>query len=74
LHKYIINNISECSTTESIWACLSCGHMGCGRFVQEHAQHHAVKSNVRIHEFYLIFIFNLIHFLLAIQHKFKKKN
>ena len=34
----------ECTSTESVWACLTCGHMGCGRYVEQHAQHHATSK------------------------------
>ncbi|CAH1266367.1 USP44 [Branchiostoma lanceolatum] len=29
-----------CGTTESVWACLSCSHVACGRYINEHALHH----------------------------------
>ncbi|XP_014681109.1 PREDICTED: ubiquitin carboxyl-terminal hydrolase 44-like [Priapulus caudatus] len=29
-----------CGTTESVWACLNCKHVGCGRFNDEHAVKH----------------------------------
>ncbi|XP_065207884.1 BRCA1-associated protein [Planococcus citri] len=30
----------ECHSSESLWICLICGHVGCGRYVQGHAQKH----------------------------------
>lgn len=27
----------DCSTTQSLWACLSCSHIACGRHIAEHA-------------------------------------
>ncbi|XP_062852627.1 ubiquitin carboxyl-terminal hydrolase 44 [Trichomycterus rosablanca] len=30
----------DCNTTESVWACLSCSHVACGRFIEEHALQH----------------------------------
>ncbi|XP_033101370.1 ubiquitin carboxyl-terminal hydrolase 44-like [Anneissia japonica] len=29
-----------CGTTESVWACLSCSHVACGRYNEEHAIKH----------------------------------
>jgi len=31
---------SVCHTTESLWICLLCGNIGCGRYVKEHARLH----------------------------------
>lgn len=42
----------DCNTTESVWACLSCSHVACGRFIEEHAlqhfkeQHHPLALEV----------------------------
>lgn len=33
-----------CQTTESLWICLICGHVGCGRYVNEHAREHYKQS------------------------------
>ncbi|KAM9149115.1 ubiquitin carboxyl-terminal hydrolase 49 isoform 1-T5 [Pangshura tecta] len=30
----------DCNTTESIWACLKCSHVACGRYIEEHALKH----------------------------------
>ncbi|XP_044301075.1 ubiquitin carboxyl-terminal hydrolase 49 isoform X1 [Varanus komodoensis] len=30
----------ECNTTESIWACLKCSHVACGRYIEDHALKH----------------------------------
>ncbi|KAM9233132.1 ubiquitin carboxyl-terminal hydrolase 49 [Dugong dugon] len=30
----------ECSTTESVWACLKCSHVACGRYIEDHALKH----------------------------------
>ncbi|XP_019369787.1 PREDICTED: ubiquitin carboxyl-terminal hydrolase 49 isoform X1 [Gavialis gangeticus] len=30
----------DCKTTESIWACLKCSHVACGRYIEEHALKH----------------------------------
>ncbi|XP_002734273.1 ubiquitin carboxyl-terminal hydrolase 44-like [Saccoglossus kowalevskii] len=41
-----------CGTTESVWACLSCPHVACGRYNEEHAlkhfeeRHHPVALEV----------------------------
>ncbi|KAM9845569.1 ubiquitin carboxyl-terminal hydrolase 44 isoform 2-T2 [Aulostomus maculatus] len=42
----------DCNTTESIWACLGCAHVACGRYIEEHAlqhfqqQHHPLALEV----------------------------
>ena len=33
----------ECGTTESVWACLSCNSVACGRYIAEHALKHFTK-------------------------------
>ncbi|XP_036923732.1 ubiquitin carboxyl-terminal hydrolase 44 isoform X1 [Sturnira hondurensis] len=35
----------DCNTTESVWACLSCPHVACGRYIEEHALKHFQKSS-----------------------------
>ncbi|XP_005991744.1 ubiquitin carboxyl-terminal hydrolase 49 [Latimeria chalumnae] len=30
----------DCATTESVWACLKCSHVACGRYMEEHALKH----------------------------------
>ncbi|MBN3299677.1 UBP44 hydrolase, partial [Amia calva] len=30
----------DCNTTESVWACLGCSHVACGRYIEEHALKH----------------------------------
>ncbi|XP_049747754.1 ubiquitin carboxyl-terminal hydrolase 49 isoform X3 [Elephas maximus indicus] len=30
----------ECCTTESVWACLKCAHVACGRYMEDHALRH----------------------------------
>ncbi|KAG0225981.1 hypothetical protein BGW42_003969 [Actinomortierella wolfii] len=34
------NQCSTCGTTENLWICLICGHIGCGRYQEKHAYHH----------------------------------
>lgn len=34
----------ECSTTDSVWACLKCSHVACGHFVEEHGFKHFQES------------------------------
>ncbi|XP_013889868.1 ubiquitin carboxyl-terminal hydrolase 49 [Austrofundulus limnaeus] len=34
----------ECSTTDSVWACLKCSHVACGRFIEEHSLKHFQES------------------------------
>ncbi|ESO05296.1 hypothetical protein HELRODRAFT_77936 [Helobdella robusta] len=41
-----------CSSSEDIWACLSCSHVGCGKYIEEHiklhynATKHPISMNV----------------------------
>nr|XP_006118357.1 ubiquitin carboxyl-terminal hydrolase 44 isoform X2 [Pelodiscus sinensis] len=35
----------DCNTTESVWACLSCSHVACGRYIEEHALKHFQESS-----------------------------
>uniref|UniRef100_A0ABM5G735 ubiquitinyl hydrolase 1 n=1 Tax=Pogona vitticeps TaxID=103695 RepID=A0ABM5G735_9SAUR len=30
----------DCNTTESVWACLKCSHVACGRYIEDHALKH----------------------------------
>ncbi|XP_077565402.1 ubiquitin carboxyl-terminal hydrolase 44 [Stigmatopora nigra] len=30
----------DCNTSESVWACLGCAHVACGRYIREHALRH----------------------------------
>uniref|UniRef100_A0A8C2XQB5 Ubiquitin carboxyl-terminal hydrolase n=1 Tax=Cyclopterus lumpus TaxID=8103 RepID=A0A8C2XQB5_CYCLU len=34
----------DCSTTDSVWACLKCSHVACGRFMEEHSLKHFQES------------------------------
>ncbi|XP_035244094.1 ubiquitin carboxyl-terminal hydrolase 49 [Anguilla anguilla] len=34
----------DCSTTESVWACLKCSHVACGRYMEEHTLKHFQES------------------------------
>nr|KAF6454207.1 ubiquitin specific peptidase 44 [Molossus molossus] len=36
---------ADCNTSESIWACLSCSHVACGRYIEEHAVKHFQESS-----------------------------
>ncbi|KAF6202465.1 hypothetical protein GE061_004866 [Apolygus lucorum] len=35
----------ECMATESLWICLICGHVGCGRYIQGHAYQHYIDTH-----------------------------
>jgi len=35
---------SVCSTTDSVWVCLTCGQLNCGRYVNAHALKHFEKT------------------------------
>ncbi|XP_036387547.1 ubiquitin carboxyl-terminal hydrolase 49 [Megalops cyprinoides] len=34
----------DCATTESVWACLKCSHVACGRYMEEHTLKHFQES------------------------------
>ena len=40
-----ITACSVCGTTEQLWMCLVCGHVGCGRYVQHHALAHYKRTH-----------------------------
>ena len=31
---------NSCASTDGVWVCLSCGHVGCSRYASSHALHH----------------------------------
>jgi BRCA1-associated protein len=39
------NECFVCGATESLWICLICGHIGCGRYNDAHAYHHYMETN-----------------------------
>ncbi|TYZ60447.1 hypothetical protein PybrP1_009398 [[Pythium] brassicae (nom. inval.)] len=39
-HGDIVSACEVCHTTEHLWICLICGHVGCGRYSGEHAKQH----------------------------------
>ncbi|KAJ2955539.1 hypothetical protein NQZ79_g8466 [Umbelopsis isabellina] len=39
------NECFVCGATESLWICLICGHIGCGRYHDAHAYHHYMETN-----------------------------
>ncbi|NXO92620.1 UBP49 hydrolase, partial [Certhia brachydactyla] len=47
----------DCHTTESLWACLKCSHVACGRYIEEHALRHFQESRhplaMEVHELYV---------------------
>ncbi|XP_077337509.1 ubiquitin carboxyl-terminal hydrolase 49-like isoform X1 [Lithobates pipiens] len=47
----------DCDTKESIWACLKCSHVACGRYIEEHALRHFQESRhplvMEVHEHYV---------------------
>ncbi|XP_004418026.1 PREDICTED: ubiquitin carboxyl-terminal hydrolase 44 [Ceratotherium simum simum] len=51
----------DCNTTESIWACLSCSHVACGRYIEEHALKHFQESShpvaLEVNEMYVFCYF-----------------
>ncbi|XP_053206578.1 BRCA1-associated protein-like [Panonychus citri] len=38
------NNCFACNSQESLWICLICGHIGCGRYVGGHAKSHYLET------------------------------
>ncbi|XP_063241292.1 BRCA1-associated protein [Bacillus rossius redtenbacheri] len=38
------NGCMECYSSESLWICLICGHVGCGRYVKGHAYEHYLQT------------------------------
>ncbi|KFP71660.1 Ubiquitin carboxyl-terminal hydrolase 49, partial [Acanthisitta chloris] len=47
----------ECQTTESLWACLKCSHVACGRYLEEHALRHFQQTRhplaMEVHDLYV---------------------
>ncbi|KDO29213.1 hypothetical protein SPRG_19886 [Saprolegnia parasitica CBS 223.65] len=39
-HGDMVSTCEVCETTEHLWICLICGHIGCGRYSNEHAKKH----------------------------------
>lgn len=39
------NHCFECSSADSLWICLICGHVGCGRYVEGHAFKHYTDTH-----------------------------
>ncbi|KAG0254913.1 hypothetical protein BG011_005429 [Mortierella polycephala] len=39
------NVCAMCNTTENLWICLICGHIGCGRYQDKHAYHHYYETS-----------------------------
>ncbi|KAI8910360.1 hypothetical protein EDD86DRAFT_205195, partial [Gorgonomyces haynaldii] len=35
----------DCGSSENLWICLICANVGCGRYVQKHAEEHYLKTN-----------------------------
>ncbi|XP_030633404.1 ubiquitin carboxyl-terminal hydrolase 49 [Chanos chanos] len=35
----------DCETTESVWACLKCSHVACGRYMEDHSLKHYQESH-----------------------------
>uniref|UniRef100_H2Z741 Ubiquitin carboxyl-terminal hydrolase n=1 Tax=Ciona savignyi TaxID=51511 RepID=H2Z741_CIOSA len=46
-----------CYTTESVWACLSCPNVACGRYIHEHALNHYIETqhplSIDVNELYV---------------------
>uniref|UniRef100_K3W6P2 BRCA1-associated protein n=1 Tax=Globisporangium ultimum (strain ATCC 200006 / CBS 805.95 / DAOM BR144) TaxID=431595 RepID=K3W6P2_GLOUD len=44
-HGDIVSACEVCHTTEHLWICLICGHVGCGRYSGEHAKQHFQETS-----------------------------
>ncbi|KAG8451058.1 hypothetical protein GDO86_003371 [Hymenochirus boettgeri] len=48
---------ADCDTQESVWACLKCSHVACGRYIAEHSLRHFQESShplvMEVHELYV---------------------
>ncbi|XP_068125584.1 ubiquitin carboxyl-terminal hydrolase 49 [Hyperolius riggenbachi] len=48
----------DCDTKESVWACLKCSHVACGRYIEEHALRHFQESrHPLVMEVYELYVF-----------------
>ena len=45
LHNIL--SCSDCRMTQTLWVCLTCGYVGCGRYTFGHAAKHYLESNHR---------------------------
>ncbi|KAG2206154.1 hypothetical protein INT47_003803 [Mucor saturninus] len=41
----VVYQCCECVSTESLWICMICGHVGCGRYQDAHAYDHYMDTN-----------------------------
>lgn len=41
----VIYECCECVSTDSLWICMICGHIGCGRYQEAHAYDHYMDTN-----------------------------
>jgi BRCA1-associated protein len=41
----IVYECCECTSIESLWICMICGHIGCGRYQEAHAYDHYMDTN-----------------------------
>ncbi|KAJ7388720.1 hypothetical protein OS493_035998 [Desmophyllum pertusum] len=42
------NKCFECDSSESLWICLICGHIGCGRYLRSHAKRHFQENTTHL--------------------------
>ncbi|CAO3701678.1 unnamed protein product [Rhizopus stolonifer] len=45
LQQQVCSECYECQSTESLWICMICGHIGCGRYQDAHAYDHYVATD-----------------------------
>lgn len=45
LQDEIVYECCECDSTESLWICMICGHIGCGRYQDAHAYDHYMDTH-----------------------------
>lgn len=41
----VVYECCECISTDSLWICMICGHIGCGRYQEAHAYDHYMDTN-----------------------------
>jgi BRCA1-associated protein len=45
MQQQLCGECFECQSTDSLWICMICGHIGCGRYQEAHAYDHYMATN-----------------------------
>ncbi|KAG1176747.1 hypothetical protein G6F70_003265 [Rhizopus microsporus] len=45
MQQQLFGECFECQSTDSLWICMICGHIGCGRYQEAHAYDHYMATN-----------------------------